>query len=391
MRTWDQEIDLLKKNQLYRSLRTLESAQSPRAIVDGKEVIMLASNNYLGLTTKAEIIQETNKVLQRYGSGSGGSRLTTGNYDLHENLEAEISRFKETEAAVVFNTGYMANIGVLTTVVGKGDLIICDKLNHASIIDACRLSKAKFRVYQHNDLDKLERILQSSSKYQKRLIVTDGVFSMDGDLAPLADIVRLAKKYDALTMIDDAHGTGVLGAGGKGTVNHFDLADRIDIQLGTLSKALGAEGGFVAGTKSLIDLLKNKARPFIYSTALSPVTIEAALAALRYLQDNPQIVKNLWDNINFLKEGLKDLGYSLLPSQSAIVPIVIGDKMRAMAISDELFEQGVLAPAIRPPTVPEGSSRIRVTVMANHSREDLKEALSAFAKVANKFNLRRSR
>ena len=387
MNFWNQELSLLKAEGLHRELKRLESSQSPRVIIDNREVIMLASNNYLGLSTEQEIKEAVIRVIQKYGTGSGGSRLTTGNYDLHEQLEKELADFKNTEDALVFNTGYMANLGVLATVVGSEDVIISDKLNHASIIDGCRLSKAKFLVYKHGNLARLENILKRSSKYRRRLIVTDGVFSMDGDLAPLPEIVELAEKYQALVMVDDAHGTGVLGSKGAGTIEHFGLEGKIDIQVGTLSKALAAEGGFVAGSKNLIDLLRNKARSFIYSTALAPATIAASLASLRYLQSHPELLKNLWRNINLLKDGLEDSGYELLPSNSAIIPIMIGDREKTMELSKALLVEGVLAPGIRPPTVAEGTSRIRVTVMASHSVTDIEEVLDIFARVRRELKL----
>ena len=387
MNFWNQELSLLKAEGLHRELKRLESSQSPRVIIDNREVIMLASNNYLGLSTEQEIKEAVIRVIQKYGTGSGGSRLTTGNYDLHEQLEKELADFKNTEDALVFNTGYMANLGVLATVVGSEDVIISDKLNHASIIDGCRLSKAKFLVYKHGNLARLENILKRSSKYRRRLIVTDGVFSMDGDLAPLPEIVELAEKYQALVMVDDAHGTGVLGAKGAGTIEHFGLEGKIDIQVGTLSKALAAEGGFVAGSKDLIELLRNKARSFIYSTALAPATIAASLASLRYLQSHPELFKNLWRNVNLLKDGLEDLGYELLPSNSAIIPIMIGDREKTMELSKALLVEGVLASGIRPPTVAEGTSRIRVTVMASHSVTDIEEVLDIFARVRRELKL----
>lgn len=387
MNFWNQELSLLKAEGLHRELKRLESSQSPRVIIDNREVIMLASNNYLGLSTEQEIKEAVIRVIQKYGTGSGGSRLTTGNYDLHEQLEKELADFKNTEDALVFNTGYMANLGVLATVVGSEDVIISDKLNHASIIDGCRLSKAKFLVYKHGNLARLENILKRSSKYRRRLIVTDGVFSMDGDLAPLPEIVELAEKYQALVMVDDAHGTGVLGSKGAGTIEHFGLEGKIDIQIGTLSKALAAEGGFVAGSKDLIELLRNKARSFIYSTALAPATIAASLASLRYLQSHPELFKNLWRNVNLLKDGLEDLGYELLPSNSAIIPIMIGNREKTIELSKALLVEGVLVPGIRPPTVAEGTSRIRVTVMVSHSVTDIEEVLDIFARVGRELKL----
>jgi len=387
MEKWSRELEVLKEEGLYRQLKVLESAQAPRAVIAGQEVIMLASNNYLGLSVNSEIKDKVMETIKEYGTGSGGSRLTTGSYDLHQRLEEKLADFKSTEASLVFNTGYMANVGVLTTVVGAGDLIISDQLNHASIIDGCRLSKAETTIYRHGDLEDLEKKLQLGANYEQRLIVTDGVFSMDGDLAPLTEIVRLAKKYQALVMVDDAHGTGVLGKSGAGISEHFDLKDQIDIQVGTLSKALAAEGGFVAGSQELIDLLRNKARSFIYSTALAPATIMAGLAAGTYLEENPQLLDQLWDNIKLLTTGLKELGYQLVPSHSAIIPIMIGDENKTVELSKELLEAGVLAPGIRPPTVAGGTSRIRTTVMANHKRQDIEEALESFAEVGKKLGI----
>ncbi|WP_218124638.1 MULTISPECIES: 8-amino-7-oxononanoate synthase [unclassified Candidatus Frackibacter] len=381
------EIDLIKQKGLYRQLKRLESSQAPRTVINGKEVIMLASNNYLGLTIEPEIKQKTIETVKEYGTGSGGSRLTTGNYDLHQSLESELANFKDTEAAIIFNTGYMANLGVLTTVVGQKDLIISDELNHASIIDGCRLSKAEVVIYKHKDLKDLELKLQKGKNYRRILIVTDGVFSMDGDLTPLPGIVDLASKYQALVMVDDAHGTGVLGESGAGIVEHFNLKNEVDIQVGTLSKALAAEGGFIAGNKLLVDLLRNKARSFIYSTALAPSAIEAGLSSLQYLYNNPQILRRLWRNINLLKSGLKDLGYQLLPSNSPIIPIMIGDEEETIELSHRLLEEGILAPGIRPPTVPKRTSRIRTTVMANHQIKDIEEALEVFAKLGRELNL----
>jgi len=381
------EIDLIKQKGLYRQLKRLESSQAPRTVINGKEVIMLASNNYLGLTIEPEIKQKTIETVKEYGTGSGGSRLTTGNYDLHQSLESELANFKDTEAAIIFNTGYMANLGVLTTVVGQKDLIISDELNHASIIDGCRLSKAEVVIYKHKDLKDLELKLQKGKNYRRILIVTDGVFSMDGDLTPLPGIVDLASKYQALVMVDDAHGTGVLGESGAGIVEHFNLKNEVDIQVGTLSKALAAEGGFIAGNKLLVDLLRNKARSFIYSTALAPSAIEAGLSSLQYLYNNPQILRRLWRNINLLKSGLKDLGYQLLPSNSPIIPIMIGDEEETIELSHRLLEEGILAPGIRPPTVPKRTSRIRATVMANHQIKDIEEALEVFAKLGRELNL----
>jgi len=380
MEEWTRELNRLQEDGLYRNLQTITTAQTPTTVVDGQEVIMLASNNYLGLTNNREVKDATIEVIREYGTGAGGSRLTTGNYDLHEQLEEKIAQFKGTEAALVFNTGYMANLGVLSTVLTEDDLILSDQLNHASIIDGCKLGGATVEVYQHGNPNHLEEKLRKNYQdYNNILIVSDGVFSMDGDLAPVPEIVDLATEYNALVMIDDAHGTGVVGAKGKGVVDYFDLVEEVDIQVGTLSKALAGEGGFVAGSQELIDLLRNKARSFIYSTALAPGTIASSLTAINYLEQHQQLVSELHTNINFLKSSLEELGYQLLDSSSAIIPIMIGSEKKALQLSQQLLDEGVLAPAIRPPTVPEGTSRIRATVMANHSHEDLREVVDAFA------------
>ncbi|MCK8827445.1 8-amino-7-oxononanoate synthase [Natroniella acetigena] len=387
MQNWDEKLNSLQKQGLYRKLKELGQAQKPWTVVDGQKVLLLASNNYLGLTTNSQVIDRTVEVIEEYGTGSGGSRLTTGSYDLHQELEKRLARFKGAEAAIIFNTGYMANLGVLTTIVREGDLILSDQLNHASIIDGCRLSKADVEIYHHADLEELEAKLAESQDYNSRLIVTDGVFSMDGDLAPLPKIVELAKKYNALTMVDDAHGTGVLGEQGGGIVEYFDLKEEIDIQLGTLSKALAAEGGFVAGSELVVDLLRNQARSFIYSTALAPGTIAAALSALDYLESNSDLIIELRKNIRLLKDGLKKLGYQVLDSQSAIIPIMIGSSQQTMQLSSRLLEEQVFVSGIRPPTVPKGSSRIRVTVMTSHTKEDIEFALDKFFKVGKELGI----
>ena len=382
MKNWIEKVARLKEDGEYRSLDTISAAQRPRTVIDNKEVIMLASNNYLGLSTNPKVKAKTKEVIDEYGTGSGGSRLTTGNYDLHQQLEANLAKFEARESALVFNTGYMANLGVISTLMDRNDLILSDELNHASIIDGCRLSKAEVKIYQHANLEDLkEKLVKYREEFAKVLIVTDGVFSMDGDLAPLPAIAELATQFDSLVMVDDAHGTGVIGEQGRGIVDYFGLEEEIDIQVGTLSKALASEGGFVAGSENLIELLLNKARPFIYSTALAPATIAASLAALDYLSNNPHRVQKLHKNIKFLKSGLVELGYQVVESNSAIIPIMIGKKEQALNLSAKLLEEGILAPAIRPPTVPVGTSRIRTTVMATHSQNDLEEVLTAFKKV----------
>jgi len=371
-------LNYLKQQNLYRHLNTMNTAQAAKTMVNGKECILLSSNNYLGLTEHPELKAAAKEAVDLWGTGSGGSRLITGNMRLHEELEETIARFKGTEAAIVFNTGYMANMGAITALLGQKDIIFSDELNHASIIDGCRLSQAKTVIYPHKNTSVLEKLMQENSGYRHTFIITDGVFSMDGDLAPLPRLVELAEKYNAWLMIDDAHATGVMGHRGAGTAEHFGLEGKIPIQIGTLSKAIGSSGGFVAGSYDLIDFLRNKARSFIYSTALSPSVIAAALAGFKVLQEFPQIRENLHLNAQYLRSGLKEIGYTILTEESPVLPVLIGDANKTMQMAKQLLDLGVFAPGIRPPTVPQGMSRLRVTVMATHTREDLDKALTAF-------------
>jgi len=371
-------LNYLKQQNLYRHLNTMNTAQAAKTMVNGKECILLSSNNYLGLTEHPELKAAAKEAVDLWGTGSGGSRLITGNMRLHEELEETIARFKGTEAAIVFNTGYMANMGAITALMGQKDIIFSDELNHASIIDGCRLSQAKTVIYPHKNTSVLEKLMQENSGYRHTFIITDGVFSMDGDLAPLPRLVELAEKYNAWLMIDDAHATGVMGHRGAGTAEHFGLEGKIPIQIGTLSKAIGSSGGFVAGSYDLIDFLRNKARSFIYSTALSPSVIAAALAGFKVLQEFPQIRENLHLNAQYLRSGLKEIGYTILTEESPVLPVLIGDANKTMQMAKQLLDLGVFAPGIRPPTVPQGMSRLRVTVMATHTREDLDKALTAF-------------
>ena len=386
MTEWIKEtLQALHENGLYRNLNIIDSPQSSRVIIDGREIILLSSNNYLGLTTHPHVIESSIQATRQYGTGAGGSRLVTGTMRLHRTLEERIAQFKGTEDAIVFGTGYMANVGVLTSVVEKGDLILSDSLNHASIIDGCRLSRADVAVYRHCDMDDLATQLEQSH-HRRKLIVTDGVFSMDGDIAPLPDIVKLAKKHDAMVMVDDAHGTGVLGRGGsgKGTCDHFGVD--VDIRMGTLSKALASQGGFVTGSLELVEFLRNKAKPFIYSTAPPPSSMGAAIGALDVIEsesDNP--VRRLWENISYYKKGLVGLGYDIT-STTQIIPIMIGDTKTTMEVSQYLMDNGIYAPGIRPPTVAEGTGRIRTSIMATHTKEDLDEVLCVMDSVRHKFS-----
>lgn len=387
MKFLKEELSYLEQHNLYRRLNTMNDSQASRTVVNGKNCLLFSSNNYLGLTEHPKLKAAAREAINRWGTGAGGSRLTTGNLKLHEELESTIARFKNTEAAIVFNTGYMANVGAITALTGKEDIILSDELNHASIIDGCRLSRAKTKVFPHKNTKALEKILQQAHGYRRRLIVTDGVFSMDGDLAPLPRLVELAEKYNAMLMVDDAHATGVLGRRGAGTVDYFNLEGKVHIQMGTLSKAIGSAGGYVAGSRELIDYLRNKARSFIFSTALPPSVIASAMTAFRVIRENPQIQENLHINAQYLRSGLKQTGFSILAEESPIIPVFIGDAGKALQMAEKLFSLGVFAPGIRPPTVPPGTSRIRVTVMATHTREDLDRALSAFAQAGQELGI----
>ncbi|KCZ71829.1 8-amino-7-oxononanoate synthase [Candidatus Methanoperedens nitroreducens] len=374
------ELADIRDKGLYRRLNTIESAQTPRIIKDGRELIHLSSNNYLGLTGHPEVKRAAAEALHKYGTGSGGSRLTGGNTDLYNSLEDRIARFKGTEAAIVFSTGYMANIGTIAAIMNKGDLILSDELNHASIIDGCRLSRAEIKIYPHMDVSCIENTLQSS-RHRRKLIVTDGVFSMDGDIAPLPEIFEIAEKYDAMVMVDDAHATGVMGRQCRGTADYYNV--KVDINMGTLSKALASIGGYVAGSNELIEYLRNRARAFIYSTALPPSAVAAAKAAIDVIEDeNP--ARKLWQNVARYRRGLTDMGFSIT-SKTQIIPLITGDSKRTLDAASDLERLGVYASGIRPPTVHEG--RIRTSLMATHSEKDINEALDAIYIVKEKFRL----
>jgi len=364
-------LEQAKADNLYRKTVTYNPISPTCVQLDGQRYLMLASNNYLGLTHDPAVQQAAIDAIRLYGTGSGGSRLTTGTYLLVDQLEQELVQFKEAEAALVFNTGYMANLGVLGSLAEPKDVIFSDELNHASIIDGCRLSRAQIAVYRHADIQHLHHLLENTVCQGKRLIVTDGVFSMDGDLAPLREITRLGELYDAIIIVDDAHSTGVIGPGGKGTAAHFGVSDKVQVQIGTLSKALGAEGGFVAGSKELIDYIKNKARSFIFSTALAPATIAAALAALRQLVTRPEMVTRLTDNTQYVRRLLQAARLPVVDGMTPIIPIIVGAEENAVRLASELKQQGIIITAIRPPTVPAGTSRLRLTVSAAHERDEL--------------------
>jgi predicted pyridoxal phosphate-dependent acyltransferase len=380
-------LESLREAGLYRTLRSLEGPQSATTIIDGKGIVQLSSNNYLGLANHPRLKAAAKESIDKYGSGAGASRLICGNLELNSKLEGKIAKLKKKESALLFSTGYMANIGIISALMGEGDVILSDKFNHASIIDGCRMSRAQTMVYPHRDMDALEKLLKESRQSKHRLIVTDGIFSMDGDIVPLPALVSLAKRYECMVMVDDAHATGVLGAHGGGTGEHFVLEDKIDISMGTLGKALGGFGAFIAGSHRMREFLINKARPFIFTTGLPPAVIASGIAALELLEEEPEIRIRLWENVNFFKKKIEELGFDTLQSEAQIIPILVGDTSLTMRMGEMLLEEGVFIQGIRPPTVPQGSSRLRITLMATHTRRELEFALDAIEKVGKKLHL----
>lgn len=382
--TVQEELDALAVQGLYRSWRRVEAMDGGRIRVDGRWLVHLASNSYLGFHQHPRVILAAKEALDQYGSGAGSARLIGGTNPLHEELEEAIASFKQAEAALLFPTGYMANLGVITALVGLEDLVIGDHLNHASLVDACRLSRAAFRVYPHRDVERLNTALRERhKKFRRKLVVTEGIFSMDGDVAPLPEIVEVARRYGAWLLIDDAHATGVLGANGRGSLEHFGLSSDGILQMGTLSKALGSLGGFLAGPRVVIELLKNKARSFIYTTALPAASCAAAKTALSLIQQEPVWRSRLWKNVKRWSAALRESELKGVSGESPIVPIHVGRADEAIRLSRILFEAGIYAPGVRPPTVPVGSARIRTSVTALHNEEDLDTALDAVKAVFN--------
>ena len=380
----DQLKDLRAKG-VAPKLRVLEGEQKPVSVFDGKEVINLASNNYLGLTTHKELRKAALQATKTLGAGAGAVRTIAGTMQLHMQLEQQIAKFKNVEACVVFQSGFTANAGTVAAVLGKEDLIVSDELNHASIIDGARLSRATIKVFKHKDMKDCERILEEHANFAgRKLIITDGVFSMDGDIAPLPELCGLAEKYNCIMMVDDAHSSGVLGRGGRGTIDHFNCHGRVHIQVGTLSKAIGAMGGYVCGSRDLIDFLYLRARPFLFSTSHPPATAAACVAAFSLL-DSPageKLVKKLWANTKLFKRELKKRGFQFKGSETPIVPIHVGEAAKAFEFSRNLFEAGVFAPAVGYPTVAEGKARLRAIVSAGHKKEQLMKAADTLAEVA---------
>ena len=381
MGPFKQDLAQITQAGLYRKLREISSAKGPRVIIDGKTVLLMASNDYLGFCSHPAIKKAAQDAISVWGTGAGASRLISGNISLFRELEKQLASLKKTEDALVFSTGYMANIGLLSAVGEAGDVIYSDELNHASIIDGCRMSRADVEIFPHKDTERLVSLLKQGHQFRRRIIVTDGVFSMDGDLAPLPRLVELARDHAAMIIVDDAHATGVLGKQGGGTAEHFGLHGEVDIIMGTMGKALGCFGAFVAGSGELRELLINRARPFIFTTALPPAVVASAQEALRLLDKEPEWRKALWENVNFFKKGLQGHGFSTHDSATPIIPIVVGDASLAVTVSESLLQEGLFIQAIRPPTVPEGSSRLRITVSAAHTKEDLSSALSILERV----------
>jgi glycine C-acetyltransferase len=383
-------LEDLKAKHLYLRMKVLEGEQKPVAVFDGKEVINLSSNNYLGLTTNPKLRRAAIEAIRKFGVGSGAVRSIAGTMSAHVALEEQIARFKKVEACVVFQSGFTANAGTVSAILGKDDLIISDELNHASIIDGCRLSKATIKVFKHKDTADCERVLKETENWNgKKLLVTDGVFSMDGDIADLPALCSLAEKYNCIMMVDDAHSSGVLGNRGRGTIDHHNCHGRVDIQVGTLSKAIGSIGGYVCGSRDLIDFLHHRGRPFIFSTSHPPSVTATCQAAFELLDSEAgdRLIKKLWSNTKFFKRNLKKLGFNTGKSETPIVPIMIGDAAKAFQFSRELFAEGVFVGAIGFPTVPEGKARLRAIVTASHKRSDLERALEIFARVGKKLEI----
>jgi glycine C-acetyltransferase len=381
------ELDSLTAQGLYRRLRVVEAEQRAHTRVDGRDVVNLSSNNYLGLTTHPRLRERALRAIEEFGVGSGSVRSIAGTMAIHLELERRLAEFKRTEAVVVFQSGFTANAGTVSSILTRDDIVISDELNHASIIDGCRLSRATIKVFPHKDVHAARRILQELPAGPRKLLITDGVFSMDGDLGPLPPLCDLAEEFGCIMMVDDAHASGVFGANGRGTIDHFGVHGRVDVQVGTLSKAIGALGGYVAGSRALIEFLYHRARPFLFSTSHPPSVAASCIAALDVLLEEPQIIERLWENTRFFKEGLARLGFDTGISESPITPVIVGDGAVAMRLSDRLFEEGVFAQGIAFPTVPRGKARVRTIVTATHTREELQFALDVFTKVGTELGI----
>ena len=383
----DDELREMKARGLFRWPRLLTGPQAPVAVYDGREVINLCSNNYLDLANHPRLKEAARRAIDDLGVGPGAVRTIAGNMAIHRELEAELARFKRTEATLLFQSGFTANAGTVSAVLGKEDIIVSDELNHASIIDGARLAGATKKIYPHRDVEAARQLLRESPGARRPLLITDGVFSMDGDIAPLPDLVAAAEEFGAIMMVDDAHASGVVGRQGRGTIDHFTLHGRVHIQVGTLSKAFAGLGGYVAGSGTLVDYLIHRARPLLFSTSHPPSVAASALAAVRLVQEDEGLIARLWENTRFFKEGLKRLGFDTGISETPITPVIVGDEAKAMQLSDRLFDFGVFALGIAFPTVPRGKARVRTIVTAGHTREHLERALDAFKRAGEDLRL----
>ncbi len=382
-----EQLAELKAQGLFNIIRTIESPMEGRIVVDGKPVLNFCANNYLGLANHPRLKEAAKRAIDEYGIGPGAVRTIAGTMSLHIQLEERLATFKGVEACITLQSGFTANLATIPALVGKGDVIFSDKLNHASIIDGCRLSRAQIVAYEHNDVDDLRRKIAETGEYERRLIISDGVFSMDGDIAPLPDLYAVAQEHGIMLMVDDAHGEGVLGRGGRGIVDHFDLHGKVDIEVGTMSKAFGVVGGIVAGKRVIIDWLRQRGRPFLFSSAMTVPDVAACLEAVDMLESSDELVTRLWHNTDFFKQEMANMGFDIGHSTTPIVPVMLGEAPLAQQFSRRLFEQGVFAMAIGFPTVPQGKARIRVMNTAAHSQDDLEQALVAFQTVGRELGV----
>ncbi|HKT79616.1 MAG TPA: glycine C-acetyltransferase [Vicinamibacterales bacterium] len=373
------ELRALEQQGLYRHLRVLDGPQLAAASVDHRSVVNLSSNNYLGLTTHPKLVARAAEAVEQLGVGSGSVRTIAGTMSLHVELERRLAEFKQTEAVVVFQSGFTANAGTVSAILGRDDVVVSDELNHASIIDGCRLSRAAIEVFPHKDVAAARKILERLPQTQRKLLITDGVFSMDGDLGPLPQLCELAEEFGCIMMVDDAHASGVFGRSGRGTIDHFGVHGRVDVQVGTLSKAIGVLGGYVAGSRGLIEFLHHRARPFLFSTSHPPAVAAACIAALDVLVEEPAIIERLWSNTRFFQRGLRDAGFDLGATEGPITPVIVGEGAKAMQLSDRLFARGVFAQGIAFPTVARDRARVRAIVTATHTESELQFAVDAFA------------
>ncbi len=388
MQYLQEKVDELKSNGMFKEVRTIDGPNEAEIVLDGKKVINLSSNNYLAFANHPRLKQAAKDAIDKYGAGAGAVRPIIGNMTIHDELETLLAKFKKEEAVLVFQSGFNCNAGTIQAVTDENDLILSDELNHASIIDGARLSKAKKSTYKHSDMQDLERVLKENrDKYKNVLIITDGVFSMDGDIAKLPEIVALAEKYNCMTYVDDAHSSGVLGESGRGTVDHFDLHGRVDFTIGTLSKAIGVVGGYVAGKKVTIEWLKNRGRPFLFSTGMTPSVVASCIEAITMLMESTEYTDKLWDNARYFKEKISKLGYNIGESETPITPVIIGDEEKTGQFSKQLFENGLFVSPIIFPTVPKGTARVRCMVTAGHTKEQLDQAVAIFEKVGKEMGI----